>query len=159
MIAIGKQARKSWIWGLYHGLLLAIDNIYAGLKRNPLPNFFGILLTFFAVSYGWVIFRAPEFTRIREISEGLLGLSGLENLFELGIDSGTFGKLPNFVDLLGGPTTIPFFVAGLVIIFCVNNTHEIKHQLSMKWAITTGFLFFACVSVLGEETPFIYFQF
>ena len=117
------------------------------------------MLTFLVVSYGWVIFRAPNFTRIREVSEGLVGLSGVENLFELGIDSRTFGQLPNFIDLLGGPNTIPFFVIGLTIIFFAKNTHEIKQQLSAKWAIATGILFFACVSVLGEETPFIYFQF
>lgn len=147
------------LWGLYHGILLAIDSVYTGIRKTPLPKVVGITLTFLAVAYGWVLFRVPSMDRFWEISAGLFGLNGVENLFEMGITSGTFGRLPNFFDLLGGPTTVPFFVLGLGIIFFAKNTHEIKDQLSAKWAVVTGMLFFACVSVLGEETPFIYFQF
>ena len=147
------------LWGLYHGVLLGIDSVYARMNRAPMPRVVGVALTFLAVSYGWVLFRAPDLTRFWEITQGLFGLNGVENLFGMEVNSQTFGQLPNFVDLFGGPTTLPFFGLAFVIMFFAKNAHEIKDQLSAKWAIATGLLFFACVAVLGEETPFIYFQF
>jgi len=46
------------IWGLYHGILLALYHIYKSLKLPSFPSWIAIPLTFLAVSLGWIFFFA-----------------------------------------------------------------------------------------------------
>ena len=59
-------------------------------------------MTFLAVHFGWVIFRAPTFERATDIYLGMLGLRGAEDLLAMNIVSATFGRLPYIVDVAGG---------------------------------------------------------
>ncbi|RAP32788.1 membrane-bound O-acyltransferase family protein, partial [Candidatus Marinamargulisbacteria bacterium SCGC AAA071-K20] len=147
------------LWGLYHGLLLSINHIFRNLNKVSLPAPFLTLITFIFVMFGWVIFRAPSLSIMKAIFKGMVGLTGVENLFGFGITSRTFGQLPNFVDIFGGPNKIGFLIIGLCIIFLAKNTHEIKPSMNGKWATIIGLLFVASLSCLGQDTPFIYFQF
>lgn len=54
------------IWGMYHGILLVIENLLRGssvrLRPNLLSNIFQRSLTLVAVCFGWIFFRAPDLT-------------------------------------------------------------------------------------------------
>lgn len=147
------------VWGSYHGLLLAIHAIYSRVVKVKIPTFLGVFITFLSVHFGWVIFRSTSFDRVFEIYKGLLGFSGAENLLELGIQSQTFGNLPNFIDIFGGPKIFIFLLSGLFILFTMKNTHELRRSFNLRWSLVIGMLFVICIGTLGKETPFIYFQF
>ena len=59
----------SWnfvIWGLFHGILLALHRAWRTWRGNPSPtgriaNAASVALTFLLVTIGWVTFRAPDF--------------------------------------------------------------------------------------------------
>ncbi len=146
------------VWGLFHGALLTGHAAFRTLAVT-LPRLLAIPLTFFAVHLGWVLFRAPTFERAGEIYRGLFGKSGTEDLFARTLESQTFGNLPAFVDVAGGPELFPFLVLGLLIAFFAPNTHEIRRSLHPAWAVVLALLTMTCVILLGKETPFIYFQF
>jgi D-alanyl-lipoteichoic acid acyltransferase DltB (MBOAT superfamily) len=61
-------------WGAYHGLLLAITNIFKSTVRiQLLPKIIGVFITFHLVCIGWVFFRANNFS---EALTFLLRLAG-----------------------------------------------------------------------------------
>jgi alginate O-acetyltransferase complex protein AlgI len=47
-------------WGAYQGLFLTLERFGLGRLLAWLPRVAGVLLTFFAVTVGWVLFRAPD---------------------------------------------------------------------------------------------------
>jgi alginate O-acetyltransferase complex protein AlgI len=72
MALAGLWHGASWtfaVWGLWHGVGLALQNLYSasGLRRRlgTLPDLVykpvSIALTFAFVTFGWVLFRAPDF--------------------------------------------------------------------------------------------------
>ena len=53
------------VWGLYHGILLALNRtilsgVFADAHATGLRRWFSIALTFVAVCYGWLLFRAQS---------------------------------------------------------------------------------------------------
>jgi alginate O-acetyltransferase complex protein AlgI len=48
-------------WGLYHGCFLIIDRLFWKCVAERLPKFVNVLLTFFFVLIGWVLFRSTSF--------------------------------------------------------------------------------------------------
>ncbi|NNF62182.1 MAG: MBOAT family protein [Gammaproteobacteria bacterium] len=147
------------VWGLFHGLLLAINTTWRTISNLRLPTTVAVLITFLCVHVGWVLFRAPSFARAREIYAGMLGLNGSEPLFAYTIQSATFGSLPNIVDIGGGVEVFPFLLAGLGIAFFARNSHELARNIGVKTGFLYGMLLLMCIASLGRETPFIYFQF
>ena len=147
------------IWGLFHGVLLAANSIWRTVSRVTLHRGLAVLVTFLCVHFGWVLFRAPSFERAREIFAGMLGANGSESLFALGIQSETFGQLPNIVDLGGGVEIFAFLVIGLCIAFMAPNSHELPRKIGPTTGVLFGALLLMCIASLGRETPFIYFQF
>jgi alginate O-acetyltransferase complex protein AlgI len=59
------------VWGLYHGLLLAGDRLFRrlGIWKDGIVS--GIL-TFIAVVFGWLIFRAQNLGDVKRFIEGVL---------------------------------------------------------------------------------------
>jgi alginate O-acetyltransferase complex protein AlgI len=49
------------VWGLYHGLLMVIHGVSKMMRFPVWPHPAGVLGTFLAVHFGWVLFRAPTF--------------------------------------------------------------------------------------------------
>jgi alginate O-acetyltransferase complex protein AlgI len=57
----------SWnyiLWGAYNGLFLVMDRVFWLRFMNRLPSVVPVLVTFFFVLLGWVIFRATSFSHI-----------------------------------------------------------------------------------------------
>lgn len=147
------------LWGVYHALLLIVNNVYSHFTKTSFPKALAVTVTFVSVVFGWSIFRAESVDRIWEIWRGLLGLSGLEISFFAWAPSQTFGSIPQILSVFGGMKIFPILVLAYLIIFCFQNTYELKPKLGLLWGAITGALFFLSVTFLGKETPFLYFQF
>lgn len=155
----------SWnfvIWGILHGLGLAIhksytaglktflnERTYAGLQSNPIVRGVSWALTYVFVCYGWVFFRAQQFDHAFLMVRRMSGLSGLEN----GDLSWIFGPL-----LVISPVVILAHMAGAWLekrkaVFILR-PEKFGHQVALFMWIFGIFFLAATVSA-----PFIYFQF
>lgn len=47
-------------WGLFHGLMLSVNNLWRKLQSKHLPMLLGWALTILGVHLAWVFFRAPD---------------------------------------------------------------------------------------------------
>lgn len=146
------------VWGIYHALLFMpllllnknrryTKNIVAGGKLLPsLKETVQVLLTFFFVVIGWIIFRANNIT---EASDYLLRILS-PSLFEI---SFPYGKRALIYCLL------------LFIIEWIQREKEHGLQINgeikspaIRWGIYY-ILIFVIVFLQGTPTDFIYFQF
>ncbi|MBI2465070.1 MBOAT family protein [Candidatus Shapirobacteria bacterium] len=132
------------VWGLYHGLLLAIERI-AKNKFGFVPSgkIFQ-LITFLLVSLGWIIFRSPNFS---------FAISYINNIFAFSTALPQFYTLRYFV-----PNNIAFFlVLGLVFSFVPLS----KPKNTIVCGLIAIFILITSLAFLSKTsfTPFIYFQF
>jgi alginate O-acetyltransferase complex protein AlgI len=137
------------VWGLYHGVLLVSHATFSkmGGKIRWAPLSRGI--TFVAVVLGWAIFRTADpglgFGMTRQLLGSMVGANGVESL----------GALRSLVGV-----KLPLLVAAaLAWCFWVPNTWDIQFKPSRRWAIASALMFCACVLLLAEKSPFLYFQF
>lgn len=148
MLLGGLWHGASWIfviWGGYHGVLLALERRFKGRVR--IPSTAKLLLTFFLIIIGWVIFRSPDVD---------FAMIWLKKLFSF--EGGFYYK--HFTAKLRDRYAVIMFVA-IVISFKFKNTGEIdfKKFLSRRYLIGFILLFVYIVMELGEKSPFLYFQF
>jgi alginate O-acetyltransferase complex protein AlgI len=149
MLIGGLWHGASWmfaLWGLFHGLLLAIERLTGFGRLKTLP-WLRILLTFFLVNIGWVMFRSPDL--------GTLG-TWLQKIFFLNHQiTWDILSLPiKHRDRFAAALLVGFFIA-----FWRKNTWQIQFKPTAGRAVLLAVLFCICLSFLGEESPFLYFQF
>ena len=134
------------LWGIYHGLLLAIERA-TGIGRGITPNALRIALVFPLAALGWILFRAPDLS---------IATVWYQKVFLLN---------PTLSwDLLSIPIKHRdrfgvAFLAGLVIVFAARNTWRIAFAPSYRNVLLLVLLFALCLPFLGDESPFLYFQF
>lgn len=180
------------IWGGLHGLYLAINHWWLGLKaRLDLPalpggRVLGVTLTFVAVCFAWVFFRATDVPSAIQILGGMAGFNGVA------LPQAFADRLP-WLTQLGGPIQLQFYLGGggrfvelwmwvvlaASIAFFAPNTQEIMRRVRpalpsdifngpwiplvwkprLAWAIGIGVL--AAIGFLSLSNPseFLYFQF
>jgi D-alanyl-lipoteichoic acid acyltransferase DltB (MBOAT superfamily) len=130
------------IWGAMHGVFYLIER-FSPLKVNN--SWLKRSLTFFAVAFAWIFFRAKNFDEAGNVIQGVLGLAdGDRNL-----------------------DTQPF-IFFLLLIFAAFELHRGKLRFddycaqfntTQRWAIY-AFLLFCILTLSGSEyQPFIYFRF
>jgi alginate O-acetyltransferase complex protein AlgI len=133
------------VWGLYHGALLAV---HATLKRRgllPSSRALGIAATFLCVMVGWVFFRAESLPSALSILGAMIGTRGVESIAAA-------------KDVLATPYILWIF-AGLVGVFSLPNTWQMKYPRSTVAALGLAALFAICVLRFATPSPFIYYQF
>lgn len=136
------------VWGCFHGLLLLIERFFKSLglslKKLSLVSW---AMTFVLINIGWVFFRAPN------VDTALLWLK--KALFLT--NQRTFD-----LTLIAARNKDRFFVAlavGLLASLLMKNTWEFSFKPSKRRSILLGFLLALCLMYMGEESPFLYFQF
>lgn len=174
MLLGGLWHGASWtfvVWGGLHGAYLVINHGWRQLlvRLNPRGGqeeparllWLSRLLTFAAVVFGWVMFRAESLESALRIYRGMLGLHGIT-------------AAPNAWASLGVPCLLA--VALLTLVWVAPNTQEIMSgpdergrqqpgeawpRWSPNWAWATATSLLAAAAVLGMTTldEFIYFQF
>jgi len=105
------------IWGGLHGVYLMINHGWRHFMNRIGMNFSGFLfyrifcwfLTFIAVVFSWVYFRAPTLEQGNQIALAMLGASGFEIPAGILARTGEFGNYlaaSGFVPTLGGGAAI-----------------------------------------------------
>jgi len=134
-----------FVWGLYHGVGLAIYQLWVRFcKEIVIPKQLAWLLTFIFVLIGWVIFRSPDFETFLFIMERVTNLPSYAS-FNL-----------NGLILL----TLLF----LVTFYAQSIEKAIQSRLSklnvVAYAVFCFIVYVICFGSIGEGMPpFIYFQF
>jgi len=145
MILGGLWHGSTWnfvIWGLIHGIALAVERMLPNRQTHP-----GIrwLATFHIVCFAWVFFRADSLASALDVFSAIASLpSSVE--------------LTNALIILG--------IAGILVaqFFPYSRSEQVKRRLSKQRVLTQG-LAFGCglvlIDLFGPEgvAPFIYFQF
>jgi D-alanyl-lipoteichoic acid acyltransferase DltB (MBOAT superfamily) len=144
------------VWGLYHGVLLALQRAW-GARARPLPAALARPLTFLAVVVGWVVFRATSLHNAGSMLGGMVGLNGLGHAAHAGRESATVSTSTQWVVLC----------ALLIFVNVAPTTKEWVESRELNgWrAAGLGFLFFLALMLMrtallnNTPSPFIYFQF
>jgi alginate O-acetyltransferase complex protein AlgI len=132
------------IWGLFHGVFLALERLVNLKKVLPLA-FLRKIYVLIVVMTGWVFFRAPDLTSALNIFEGFLSL-----------------KISDQNLLLDRP-----FLIGITLgcIFAFETPARVVRNLVDKNSFIAGItyllvFFISILLLLGQSyNPFIYFRF
>ena len=129
------------IWGLYHGVLLAV--YFLAKRRAWVPGSLLVsrVITFVAVTLGWVFFRAQSLGRAVQIFGDIAGFRGL----------GSAQSFPLAYML-------SLAVAAAIAFFC-KNSWELEFEPRPRYAYALATMLIASVLLLGGTSPFLYFQF
>ncbi len=147
----------SWnfvIWGLYHGVLLAVHRAWSQWRGpavrpvNPVGSASGVALTFILVTLGWVTFRAPDFAVTWKV---------LTDLF-----AGSIQRVE-------APMTFYVLLAISVIWLAIDRRRRLQIWMSegagilgtlkVSGAMALALLVLELFSRTDIAVPFIYFQF
>jgi alginate O-acetyltransferase complex protein AlgI len=157
----------SWtfvVWGLYHGIFLALERTRLGAWQAKLPQSLQHLYTILVVMMGWVIFRASTFTFARHYFLALFGANSV-SAAQPYIEYTTFQVLLaiGFGALFSGPTW------GWIKEACgkLAQTAPVPCRRALEavgWAAELGlmvaiFIISAAWLASGTYNPFIYFRF
>jgi alginate O-acetyltransferase complex protein AlgI len=142
------------VWGLYHGILLAIEHSIGRERMELVPRQIRRPLTFFAVLAGWVLFRATSFGQAGSVLAGVIGINGVNGHFNpLLLEKHMF--------------SVWLVLAGLL--FCwrgerwlVRDDRPVAAIDFPPYAMVTVWLVFISavfVNASSQSIPFLYFQF
>lgn len=153
------------LWGGLHGMYLVINHAWRWLtgstpKANAtLGRATSVLLTFVAVVFAWVPFRATSMDVTAAVWRGMSGLSGV----------GAASRLQ-----------LAWLALGMLIVWCLPNTQQWLANLSPAWdtlirpsrfawrpdarqslvaGLIAGCAFIVCILSFSRFSPFLYFQF
>ena len=170
------------LFGLLHGVYIVIYNIWIKvinlipedkrIKKNNVTNIISQFITFIAVIFSFVLFRAETIDGANNIISSMLGMNGIEfiDMFQIGM----FGASPK--------TGIAWIILSLLIVNFLPDTQQFvlnqnkvfinwgekiinKSKQKIKWNPTLYWgIFFAimlAVSVISfsDTSKFLYFQF
>ncbi|NEP42672.1 MAG: MBOAT family protein, partial [Okeania sp. SIO2H7] len=163
------------VWGGLHGVYLVIDRQWREFNIK-LPSILSWLITFIAVVFGWVLFRANNFRDAIALLQTMLSINGiiLPGKFE-GILSWLipFGAKFQGEGILSALPSLPgdnplslginliFITVLLAMAISCPNTMELMDKFSptRKWALAISVLGITCLISLNKVSEFLYFQF
>lgn len=157
------------VWGGLHGTFLVINHGWRKLERNlklKLPALLGWAITFTAVMFSWVVFRASSFNDAAELLKAMMGMKGvvllsewqglLPWLAEIGVQFKELAYLPP------DHNRSLVLLAGLLLsVTLLPNTQEIMKNFKPTWwwALSISGLALSCLLALNRVSEFLYFQF
>jgi alginate O-acetyltransferase complex protein AlgI len=130
-------------WGLYHGVLLAGYHLLR--ERGLVPKSVAVArgITFLAVVFGWVFFRAATLGQAMGIFREMFGAAGIGDL--------SLARLNGFyVAMIGFAWAVANFAP---------NSWEMKLEPKPRYAYAMAFVLLVTILLLQKESPFLYFQF
>jgi alginate O-acetyltransferase complex protein AlgI len=185
------------LWGLLHGVYLVINHAWRLAARKLWPDKarysrimgpVGFVLTFVAVAFAMILFRATTADAASELLAGMVGMNGVSLPRGLVEPLGVAGLLEPFVALEEGGVT-PFlltnlWIAGLLLVALLlpnaiqfmarfepaldaaerpGHTKPLTGLLAWRptlaWAVAVSILAAASVLRLSAESEFLYWQF
>jgi alginate O-acetyltransferase complex protein AlgI len=180
----------SWtflLWGLLHGMYLAINHgwqtlipVGSRLRTNLLYTPISWGVTMVAVMIGWVFFRAATVGGAFTIVGAMFGGNGIALPVQL-IGTGSAGFLyadAGWLGAVGGVRALFVLGIGLLIVLVAPNLQQvfsnyspvldssarsenglIRWRPTLGWAILIGVIAGVSVSRLGNDSAFLYFNF
>ncbi|MEO1065975.1 MAG: MBOAT family O-acyltransferase [Pseudomonadota bacterium] len=173
MLVAGIWHGAGWtfvLFGLIHGVAIAINN---GWKQFKMPNISpigGWILTMSVVVSGLVVFRAPDVATAMTILSTMWGLSSI-------LPAGPVSEMVS-LDLT---TAFCFIVAlGAICLIAPNSqeilsrnwistnqmpekfsllTEDFKWRPAIGWSVVTAVMIIFAVGNIGSESSFLYYQF
>ncbi len=155
----------SWnfvLWGVYYGVLIALEHGVLKHATERTPRFLGIFLTLLAVLFGWVLFYQ---TNLADCARQLLAMLGITiqngSLSFVGwMDADTLRVLRTYTvfPLVAGILSIPILPAAEKLI---QKHIRIQRpvQLISVLLLTLGVVFCIVNLVSNSYNPFLYFRF
>ncbi|WP_415062029.1 MBOAT family O-acyltransferase [Bdellovibrio sp.] len=135
-------------WGVLHGSVLALERFFKDREWDLFKfKYLKWALTFFVVCIAWIFFRSPDFATAS---------LWLNKIFLL---NGNISWDVILIPLKHKDRFFAALVVGLAVALACKNTWEREFKPSWANAILLAFLFVICLSYMGEESPFLYFQF
>jgi D-alanyl-lipoteichoic acid acyltransferase DltB (MBOAT superfamily) len=135
------------IWGLYHGILLAIHRVLSRLLPLKLPRIISIPCFFAFTCYGWLLFRAESLEQVVVMTSGLSKID-----FQLQTEL----PRPNFAALLGLPLLI--FLDAYQYFSGTSRFYESWPRFA-RCFLYSILIFLIIMGTSNEASQFIYFQF
>lgn len=136
------------VWGCFHGGILAVERFFKDRGWSVIGNkHVSGALTFFLVCVGWVFFRAHS------VEQAALWLQKVFLLTD---------EISWDITLIPLKHKDRFFAAlavGISVAFFAKNTWEREFKPTIWRAALLALMFVLCLSYMGEESPFLYFQF
>ncbi|MFW2378358.1 MBOAT family O-acyltransferase [Aliarcobacter butzleri] len=156
------------IWGLLHGIALAIHRFWQslGFRMNKILAWF---ITFNFINITWIFFRAKDFESAMKVLGSMFSfdnivlpeklLTKFQFLTELGIDSGkVFINIAAKADEIFIFTTLSF-----IIIFYFKNSMELGNKIKFNiWTLIFLVIFYNISFFMMEQSiisEFLYFNF
>ena len=133
------------VWGLLHGTYQSVHVLARHAGLTPRNAWVNRLLTFVAVVVAWVFFRAPSLGVAVNVLKAMVGLNGVESLYQ--------AKM-----LIGWNLTL-LIAAAFVWVNVMPNTWEIKVQPRLRHGLVFGLLLGAAILAISNPKPFLYLQF
>ena len=159
------------IWGGLHGLYLSINHWWRKLKA-PFPSWFAWIITFMAVVFSWVLFRASDLPSGMKMLGTMTGFYGfalpgepsgkLSFLSSIGIELVRWPDLKYLPVLASSKAIAIISLLGLTLwVKLLPNTQEVMSKLKPTWwnAVAVGLMASLCLLSLNKVSEFLYFQF
>jgi alginate O-acetyltransferase complex protein AlgI len=155
----------SWnfvLWGLYYGILIALEHGILKHIVKKLPRALGIVLTLIAVLFGWTLFYQTDLTACGSQTMAMLGLVLKDGSLRLAplIDGQTLYALRTY-------TVFPLIAClfALPILPAVERAmhHRLRLQrtvhLASSLALSAGVVLSIMNLIAESYNPFLYFRF
>lgn len=146
---------SSWnfvLWGLYFGVLIAIERLGWGKILEKLPSFVSTLYTFILVVFGWVLFDTNTLTDAGMFFKAMFGGNGVA------VDNTALYLLVSNIVIFA----VCIFASTDYFTVLINKIGE-KKAAVIKYAAPVAqiCLLFICTAYLVDATynPFLYFRF
>ena len=175
-------------WGVLHGFFLLVNHAWRGAAMRwrfaALSPWTGRVITFIAVAFAWVLFRADSFSAARMIYAAMSGSNGIAVSADVmraigipnGIDLGAIRIVPLLTTELNPPLVVLWCLAGLAFVWLLPNSMELtgfapapaglfarrlEFRNAARFAVAAAICLFACVSAINSGAPsaFIYYRF
>jgi alginate O-acetyltransferase complex protein AlgI len=136
------------LWGIYHGMLLALHKALLKFNRvPPFPNSVKILITFLLVNVGWILFRSET------LQDTVLVFRGI-------FHSSLLLSFQYIEGMILGITLILI----LVLFEILDNDYHIGMRIQKAHPLVLGILYALAIHLLlffgiKQSLSFIYFQF
>ncbi len=131
------------LWGLVHGLLLAIHAVNRHASIVQLPKPLAVIVTFFVVNLAWVLFRSADLNMAVDWYAALFGCNGAS-------------RSALEVVSINGIATLSCLLA---IVFIAPNVWEFRLRPSIWLSFGSAAALLLCILRFSHESPFLYFQF
>lgn len=154
------------IWGVLHGVYLAINHLWREIIAERLfrvPGWLGSLaggaFTFTAVVAAWVVFRADNMTQALVVLKAMFGITSRPISF----DAVMHGNLLLLTDM-SGRDLLRLLIPGLLWVWLLPNSSSIRFikggmLLALLQAAFVLSMLYMAIDQFGSYSPFLYFQF